>query len=80
MEYGQQCKVMLGDLPRVGVYAGYDIHAGKHVILIQNPSDERDIIPLRVDELEIGKRLTINKALSESELEFAKKSFGELLK
>ncbi len=71
MEYGQLCEVQLEGLPKPGIYVGYNLYLKKHIILSRNPSDKGDIIPLQSDELKVGGSLTIDKALTNSELEFA---------
>lgn len=80
MEYGQIVSVSLEGLPRQGVYIGYNPSLGKHIILTRNPSHKEDIIPLQGDSIKEGTKLSVDKALSEAELKFAEKIFGDILK
>lgn len=72
LRYGEECGILLEGLPRTGIYAGYNINEEAHIILVRNPNNQQDIIPLKSQRLKINERLSyLDKVLTSSENEFA---------
>ncbi len=72
LRYGEKCGILSEGLPRTGIYEGYNINEKSHIILIRNPNNQQDIIPLKVQSLKINERANhLGKVLTGSENEFA---------
>ena len=72
LKYGEKCGILLEGLPRTGIYEGYNINKETHIILVRNPDNQQEIIPLKSQSLKINERLNhLDKVLTSSENEFA---------
>ncbi len=74
LEYLGICNIWYDNLPRSALYVGYNSDEEAHIMLVRNPQDKKDIIPLKTKSLRSNSSIShLDMALTPSENTFANK-------